>query len=137
MALRAIADTNVFVGAGFNPGSASAHILEAAAEGRLALVWHATTREETVRILEKIPRLAFAPVAAAFLPAHEHPDPLDLAAVGFVDDPEDRKFAALAMATGAPLISSDKGLLAHADRLGVVTPSAFLAEALGARSDRP
>ncbi|MEM7743643.1 MAG: PIN domain-containing protein [Pseudomonadota bacterium] len=123
--VRAILDTNVFVGGGFNRGSASARLVKAARDGRLLLVWDPSTRGEIERILNKIPRLSFAAVADLFLPAGAFDGDLDLAAVSFVEDAEDRKFAALSLATGAPLVSSDDDLLSHADKLDVWKPSAF------------
>lgn len=54
--------------------------------------------------------------------------------VDFVTDPEDRKFAALSLASGAPIISSDDHLLTHSDRLTVWTPGAFVRERLDQES---
>ena len=124
--LRAILDTNVFVAAGFKAGSASARLLAACAAGRLSLVWHESTRRETRAVLERIPRLSWAAAAALFRPEGEHPEPLELAAVAFVEDGEDRKFAALALAAGAPLVSADRHLLDHRGRLPVTTAAEFL-----------
>jgi len=123
---RAILDTNVFVAAGFRPDSASAHLLRAVSDGRLALVWSEATRDETRAVLSRIPRLGWAEAEPLFDPAGRFDAPLDLAPVSFVGDPADRKFAALALATGAPLVSSDDDLLAHAERLGALKPGAFL-----------
>ena len=123
---RAIFDTNVFVGAGFNRRSASARLLEAVRDGRVAMVWSEATRAETRRILEKIPPLSWEAVASLFDPANETPD-ADPASADFVTDPEDRKFAALSLAEGCPIVTSDHDLLTHADKLEVFKPSAFLA----------
>ena len=129
--IRAIYDTNVFVGAGFNPKSASARLLEAARDGSVAMIWHADTRAETQRILVKIPRLSFARVEALFRPAHEYTDPLDLGAVDYVEDPEDRKYAALSLQAGVVLVSSDDDLLSHSHRLDVLKPGPFLQQHMG------
>ena len=123
---RIILDTNVFVGAGFNRRSASAQLIETARAGDLDLIWDVATRDETRRVMTKIPRISWDSVADVFLPEHEWRTGTDLVAVGFVEDPEDRKFAALSQATGATLISSDSDLLDHADRLDVVPPGRFL-----------
>lgn len=123
---RAILDTNVFVGAGFNRRSASAGLLKAARDGRLTLVWNSATRAETERILRKIPPLSWDAVADLFEAAHEAPVVLDLSHVAFVTDPEDRKFAALSLATGTTVITSDDDLLAHAGQLDACKPGAFL-----------
>ncbi|MEM9062570.1 MAG: PIN domain-containing protein [Pseudomonadota bacterium] len=122
---RAILDTNVFVGAGFNPRSASSELVKAALAGQIQLVWDAPTRDETRRILTKIPKLSWSAVSDAFSADTEWTGSTNLDAVSYVGDPEDRKFAALSLATGAPLVSSDSDLLDHADRLEVMTPGAF------------
>ncbi|SFO97443.1 PIN domain-containing protein [Tranquillimonas alkanivorans] len=123
--MRVILDTNVFVGAGFNRGSASARLLEAAREGRLTIVWSDATRRETRAVLTRIPRLKWEDVEALFrdegrVEAEVWPD------ADFVTDPQDRKFAALSMGAGVPVVSSDDDLLSHSDRLDVVKPSEFL-----------
>ena len=76
-----VLDTNVFVAAGFNPGSHSARLIEAVRAGR-------------------------------------------------VPDPADRKFAALAEAARAPLVTSDAGLLNARARITVrvLKPSEFARE---------
>ncbi|MEL7467930.1 MAG: PIN domain-containing protein [Pseudomonadota bacterium] len=126
MPFRAIFDTNVYVGAGFNPHSASAKLINAARAGWITLVWDAPTRDETRRILTKIPRLSWEAVEDIFAPEDAWTGGTDLAAVSYVEDPEDRKFAALSIASGATLVSSDSDLLDHADRLNALTPSAYL-----------
>ncbi len=124
--MKAIIDTNVFVGAGFNRRSASAQLIQAARAGEITLVWDAATRDETRRILEKIPRISWEAVADVFKPEDEWTGETDLTAVSFVEDSEDRKFAALSLVTGATLISSDSHLLDHRDRLDAMPPTEFL-----------
>lgn len=124
--MYAIFDTNIFVGAGFNPGSASAALIDAARTGGLTLVWDAATWDETRRVLTKIPPVSWDAVADIFVPEHAWTGGTDLAVAGFVEDPEDRKFAALSLATGAALVSSDSHLLVHRDRLLAMPPSQFL-----------
>jgi predicted nucleic acid-binding protein len=123
-----ILDTNVFVGAGFNPSSHSARLLDAVRGGRLRMIWNDATRRETERILRQIPRLSWAHVAPLFLEADRfqgetHPDQFD-----YVPDPADRKFAALADATDVPLVTSDDDLLQGRDRAKtpILTPSEFV-----------
>jgi predicted nucleic acid-binding protein len=41
-----VLDTNVFVGAGFNPRSHSALLLDAVRDGRLRMVWDDATHKE-------------------------------------------------------------------------------------------
>ncbi|MEM6662570.1 MAG: PIN domain-containing protein [Pseudomonadota bacterium] len=123
--IRAIFDTNVFVGAGFNPQSASVRLLNAVSYGNFIQVWSTETRAETQRILDKIPPLDWEPFAKLFTAEGRYDGALDLATASFVTDPEDRKFAALSISTGAPIISSDHDLLCHTERLNVCKPGAF------------
>ncbi|HKK30870.1 MAG TPA: PIN domain-containing protein [Alphaproteobacteria bacterium] len=123
---RVILDTNVFVAAGFNLKSASAKLLEEIEAGRLALIWNQATRRETQSVLDRIPPLGWRDVHCLFNPEFQHGDEGRLSAVSFVEDPADRKFAALAVASGAPLVTMDEDLLTHRDRLDVLTPGEFL-----------
>jgi len=123
---RAVLDTNVFVAAGFNPRSASARLLSELRAGRLSLVWNEETRGETRSVLKRIPRLSWEDVAPLFAPEGRQRSGIDPSAVSFVVDPEDRKFAALSIASGATLVSADDHLLTHRDRLDVMEPGAFL-----------
>ena len=124
-----VVDTNVFVAAGFEPASASARLLDAIARGRCRMMWHRTTRRETERVLRRIPRLDWQRFAPLFRPEWEHEGALDLAPFGAIEDAGDRKFAALAAATGSILISSDSHVLARRDALPVrvLKPGEFLA----------
>lgn len=125
--MRIVVDTNAFVAAGFNPASASARILEAAREGRLALVWDEATRGETKHVLSRIPRLRWEDAETLFREENRFRGDTDPEAFGRVEDPADRKFAALAAAADAVLITSDDHLLAHAGALPcrIETPGAF------------
>jgi predicted nucleic acid-binding protein len=123
-----VLDTNVFVAAGFNPGSGSDRIIGAVRQGSLRMIWNDETRRETLSILEKIPPLSWSAVADLFrdeerLDAETHPERFTQ-----IPDPDDRKFAALAHASGAILISQDADLLANPHRIDllVVTPGEFL-----------
>jgi predicted nucleic acid-binding protein len=124
-----VIDTNVFVAAGFNPRSASARILAGVREGRFRLIWNVPTRRETEMILRRIPRLDWAEAAGLFQPEGEFTGPVDPEAFAPITDPDDRKFAALSAAARAPLVTSDKHLLAKSGAVGIeaVTPTAFLA----------
>jgi predicted nucleic acid-binding protein len=126
---RIVADTNVFVAAGFNPRSASARILSAVRNGRLQLIWNEATRRETEKILRQIPRLSWEKFADLFRPEGEFLGKVDPEAFGFIPDPDDRKFAALGAAANAPLITNDNHLLAYRDVAGIeiLTPQEFLA----------
>ena len=103
-----VVDTNILVGAGFNPRSDSARLVEALREGRLRMVWNDATRQETEYILRRIPRLAWTQFSDLFResdrfrgvvsPEHQF---------GHVGDAADRKFAALAAAANAVLTTND------------------------------
>jgi predicted nucleic acid-binding protein len=128
-----VIDTNVFVAAGFNPRSAAARILKGVREGRLRLIWNEPTRRETEMILRQIPRLDWERVADLFRPEGEFTGPVDPEAFALIEDPDDRKFAALSAAARAPLVTSDKHVLAQSSAVGIeaVTPTAFLARENG------
>ena len=107
---RIVIDTNVFVAAGFNPRSAAARILAGVREGRFQLIWNEPTRRETELILRQIPPLDWESVADLFHPKTEFLGPVDPESFVFVPDPEDRKFAALSVATQTPLVTNDNHL---------------------------
>ncbi len=115
-----ILDTNVFVAAGFNRRSYAARIIDEIRNGRLHLVWDEATFRETKRILEKIPPLSWSAFSDLFTEEGRYDGPLDLSRFVYIPDPEDRKFAALAAATGATLISQDDHLLAVRGRDGAL-----------------
>lgn len=122
-----VLDTNVFVAAGFNPGSHSARLLEAVRDGRLRMVWDDATHAEIEHVVRHIPRLSWPRIADLFRSENRfrgatHPRDFD-----FVPDPADRKFAALAQAAQAPLVTSDAGLLKAARHMTVpvLKPSEF------------
>jgi predicted nucleic acid-binding protein len=106
-----ILDTNVFVAAGFNPQSASAHIVEKVRSGRLRMIWNEQTRREVEQILSKIPRLSWGRVADLFREEDQYVGETYPERFGYIPDPDDRKFAALSEATGVTLLSRDDDLL--------------------------
>jgi predicted nucleic acid-binding protein len=123
-----VLDTNVFVAAGFNPGSHSAQLLEAVRNGHLRMLWDDATHAEIEHVMRQIPRLSWTRIADLFRPENRfgavtHPE-----AFGFVPDPADRKFAALAEAAAAPLVTSDAGLLNAGSQMAVpvLKPSEFV-----------
>lgn len=125
-----VLDTNIFVAAGFNPGSSSAHILEAVEAGDLRLVWDEATRRETEAIVRQIPPLSWARWAGLFRDQDRYEGDTHPQRFTFVTDPDDRKFAALAAASGATLITNDEHLLEHREAGGLVvrTPAGFWQE---------
>ena len=126
---RLVIDTNVFVGAAFNRGSASARLLARVREGDLALVWDDATRAETRAVLRRIPRVSWEEAEALFREEARFCGAVRPEAFSEITDPTDRKYAALAVAAGCVLVSSDRHLLDHAETLGVpvVTPGALMA----------
>jgi uncharacterized protein len=127
--IKVVLDSNVFVAAGFNPQSSSAQLVAWIRAQRLRLMWHASTLEETRYQLKKIPPLSWEPFAALFERRNEFHGELALARYDFIADEDDRKFAALAEAVDAVLVSNDDHLLAVADRLSVpvLTPRVAVA----------
>ena len=125
---RVVLDTNVFIAAAFRPGSDSGRLVEAARSRTVLLIWNEQTRRETETLLRKIPPISWEAVADLFLQENRWPGRTDVAAYVAVPDPEDRKFAALAAAADATLVSLDRHLL-DADLDGaceVVVPGDFL-----------
>lgn len=129
---RIVLDTNVLVAACFNRSSASAHLVDQIRDGQLRLVWDEATREESEHILRKIPPLSWEAVADLYQAAFQYHGPTDPGAFRFVPDADDRKFAALAAATDATLLTMDAHLLSqqHRMEIAIQTPAAFV-EAIG------
>ncbi len=124
---KVILDTNIFVAAGFNPGSRSASIVAAVEAGEIEMVWDEATRAETRRILKRIPPLHWDEFSKLFREEAKVANPKIEQKFDAVPDPDDRKLAALAHATGATLISNDDHLLSVRDQLNlpVMTPEEF------------
>ena len=132
-----VLDTNVFVAAGFNPRSHSARLVQAVRDGRLRMIWNDATREETEHVMRQIPPLSWARIAGLFRAEDRFGGPTHPEAYGFVPDPADRKFAALAEAAQAPLVTSDAGLLNARGRIAVrvLKPSEFARRRRGLDGD--
>jgi predicted nucleic acid-binding protein len=115
-----VLDTNVFVAAGFNLGSNAARILNAVRDGQLRMVWNEETRRKILYILRRIPPLRKKRVDNLFRQEDQftgstYPENFEL-----IPDPDDRKFAALAHAADAMLISRDEHLLEYRQQLDVI-----------------
>ncbi len=132
-----VLDTNVFVAAGFNPRSHSARLVQAVRDGRLRMIWDDATRKETEHVMRRIPPLSWTRVAGLFRAEDRFGGPTHPEAYGFVPDPADRKFAALAEAVEAPLVTSDAGLLNARGRMAVrvLKPSEFACRCRGLHRD--
>ena len=126
-AVVVVLDTNVFVAAGFNPASHSAWLVEAVRDGRLRLVWDDATHAEIEHVMRQIPRLSWTRIADLFRSEDRFGGSTHPEAFGFVPDPADRKFAALADAVQAPLVTSGAGLLNAGGQMAVpvLKPSEF------------
>ena len=99
-----VLDTNVFVAAEFNPGSHSARLVEAVRDGRLRMVWDDATHTEIEHVMRQIPRLSWTRISGLFRSEDRFGRSTHPEAFGFVPDPADRKFAALADAVQGPLV---------------------------------
>ena len=126
-ATKVVIDTNVFVAAGFRRQSASAKIVERVREKELRLVWDKPTHNETRHIIDKIPRLCWSDFAELFRDDDRFQGETEPANFDFIPDPDDRKFAALAAAAGAVLITSDQHLRGRSESImpTVASPSEF------------
>ncbi|WP_404788182.1 putative toxin-antitoxin system toxin component, PIN family [Altericista sp. CCNU0014] len=128
MTLQAVLlDTNVFVAAGFKPKSHSAQIVAQVRDGLLPMVWNEQTRQETAFIVRKIPPLSWDAIAPLFRLEDCYLGDLFPERFALISDPADIKFAALADATGAVLITMDRDLLSIRDAVAIAiwTPSEF------------
>jgi predicted nucleic acid-binding protein len=106
-----VLDTNVFVAAGFNSASHAARLIRLVRHGQLRIVWDDATRSEVEYVIRQIPPLSWSRIADLFRSEDRYSGSTHPEDFGFVADPADRKFAALADAVQVPLITSDAGLL--------------------------
>ena len=123
-----VLDTNLFVAAGFNPGSTSARIVAAVEDGHLRMIWNEQTRGEIEHVVRRIPPLAGQDLTFLFRSEHRYDGPTDPQRFEHIPDPDDRKFAALAAATGATLVTMDEHLLGsrHVTDISILTPREFV-----------
>ena len=112
-----VLDTNVLVAAAFRPTGNAAWIIQRIRSGDLRMVWHREIRAETRAVLEKIPPIRWQEFSELYRREDEWRRPLDLDGLACIADPSDRKFAALAKAAGAVVISQDDHLLSCRNRL--------------------
>jgi predicted nucleic acid-binding protein len=110
-----VIDTNVFVGAGFKPRSGAGRVVQALREGRLRMVWSDATRHEIETVVRKIPPLDWSEIRDLFRESDRLDGAIESTELEWVPDPSDRKFAALARAAGAILVTNDDHLLARRD----------------------
>lgn len=131
---RLVLDNNLFVAAYWNPRSASARIIAACREGRLALLVSPAIRREIARTLRQVPvDDGYRRGVARLLGEGEQVETTESLAGAIPADPDDEKYLECAVTAGADfLVSSDRHLLALSDTRGVevMSPSA-LARRLG------
>jgi predicted nucleic acid-binding protein len=125
--MNVILDTNTLVAAGFNPRSNSAKIVKGIEEGTINLVWNQATKRESQRMISQIPRLSWESFSPLFSDENEYKEQTSTDHYGFIEDPDDRKFAALGEATNSIVVTNDRHLLAQRARLTspVMTPHEF------------
>jgi predicted nucleic acid-binding protein len=125
-----VLDTNVLIGAAFRPQSHSGQVVELVRKGRLRLVWDGPTRGESASLLRRIPPISWEDFESLFDAKDRFDEPVDPSGFESVPDLEDRKFAALAEAAGATLVTLDAHLLEAGlgKRMRVVTPRTFLSD---------
>ena len=123
-----VLDTNIFVAAGFRPDSDSARVLQLVRDGAVRLRWNEATYGETQHIVRKIPPLSWDRVRDVFRAEDRYDGTTGPSSFAHVPDPDDRKFAALAAAVGAVLISMDEHLLAGRtdSPVPILTPGEFV-----------
>jgi predicted nucleic acid-binding protein len=95
-------------------------VLGRARAGDFELVWDDHTRAETETVVRKIPPIDWEDFRDLFEEEHRyeggvHPEEFS----DTVPDATDRKFAALAKATDATLISNDDDLLTNREQVGI------------------
>ncbi len=91
------------------------------------MVWDSATLAEIEHVIRQIPRVSWTHIADLFRAEDRFGGSTHPEAFGFVPDPADRKFAALADAAQAPLVTSDAGLLNAGGQMAVpvLKPSEF------------
>jgi len=109
---RVVLDTNILVAAAYAPASASRRIVDACAAGELAAVASPAIRREYDLILARAVRVqGYQDRLAALLEGLEMVEPQETPRV-VLDDPDDDKFLAAALAGSAGwIVSNDRHLL--------------------------
>lgn len=113
-----VLDTNVFVAAGFRPGSGAAEAVRAVREGRVRMPWSDATRAEIEAVISRIPPLSRDVLEGLFRPEERVCAAPAEEGLEWVGDPADRKFAALARDTGSALVTNDRHLLERRHEAG-------------------
>jgi len=101
-----ILDTNIWVAAGFKPGSKAGKIVNLVREGKISMVWSEATRKESAFIVGKIPPLDWEKFEDLFRLEDEIKD-LRQGDWLMVEDHDDWKFVDAARASKAVIVSND------------------------------
>ena len=109
---------------GSSAGAAPLEIVDAIRRGDCRMVWNDATRRENEAVLRRIPLLDWEEFSILFIPEGEFSGVTAPGLFSRIEDPDDRKFAALAFATDAIVISSDAHLLSCRDELPITVLTA-------------
>ena len=137
--MTVLVDSTSIVSGSLSRRRASAAIMHAVRLDHLRMAWNESTRQETDRIMHQIPPLRNHSIATLFRAEGRFDGAVDLERFIAIPDPDDRKFAALAHAAGAVLVSNDAHLLESSgdDELTVFNAGAFRSRYLGAEEGAP
>lgn len=117
---KVILDSNIFIAAAFNKKSSSSKIVEIIKRGHLILVWDEKTKAETKKLITQIPVIEWGQFAQLFTEDTFHDTKVDKSEFkSSISDPDDRKFAALAKSSSAPIVSNDSDLLDTQKHTGI------------------
>ncbi len=108
---KVVLDTNIFVSASFNKKSNSHKIFELIKNNKVQFIWNPDTKDETKYILKKIPVIKWDRFKDIFKPEYEFTKKVTDKKFTEIQDHSDRKFANLAYASTAVLITSDQHFL--------------------------
>src|SRR5262249_36907117 len=135
--VRVVLDTNVLVGAAYNPGSASARVFAACLDGRLRAVVSPAVRAEYARIIPRAVRVpGWEAQFGRFLDASEEVEPREVVPV-VADDPSDDALFAAAVAGGAAaVVTNDRPVLIAARESRATVPALRPAECASAFLDQ-
>jgi putative PIN family toxin of toxin-antitoxin system len=116
---RVVLDTNVLVAAAYNPDSASRRVVEACLRGELTAVLSPALRREYEFILARaVRRQPYLERLRLLLDSAEVVEPAQTPQV-VLDDPDDDKLVAAALASDAVLVTNDAHLLGVAGHEGL------------------
>jgi predicted nucleic acid-binding protein len=137
---RVVVDTNVLVGAAYNPGSASARVVAACLDGRLRAVVSPAVRGEYEHILPRAVRVpGWEDRLARFLASAVEVEPEGVGRVVAADPADDALFAAAVAGGARAVVTNDRPVLAVGSYRGVavIRPAECVALYLEAGGGEP